>query len=200
MAHVLPLRIDGQRSWTVTDADGIPIPEAEAYLRFLRHEDRSPNTVRAYARGLAEWWTLLEATNTAYDNLPVHTFGQYLAYLRTGDLPHIDRIGSEPQRLAPSSVSARAAAVLAFYQWSAAANGTTQPLGVLYKNGGRTQRPYINFLNGVGPQRTPARPTYRVRTLNKSRTPLLTPPQVRTIRIGVDIEATPDVEKWLRQP
>lgn len=184
MAQVLPLRIDGLRSWTVADTNGIPVPEAERYLRFLRQEDRSPNTIRAYARGLAEWWTILEATSTPYDNLPTHTFGQYLVYLRTGDLPHVDRIGPEPHRLAPSSVAARAAAVLAFYQWNADATGTTQPLQVLYNKSGTTRRPYTDFLTGVGPRRTPARPTYRIRTLNKTRTPLLTPAQVRTIIDG----------------
>ncbi|MEZ5202142.1 MAG: hypothetical protein R2742_12905 [Micropruina glycogenica] len=53
-------------------------------------------------------------------------FGDFLAYLRTGDLPGwIERRCRNGWRL--RSVANRAAAVLAFYTWAAAALNITQP-------------------------------------------------------------------------
>ncbi|MGV7643127.1 site-specific integrase, partial [Mycobacterium kansasii] len=72
---------------TVVGADHLPIPAAAQYLRFLRDGGGSPNTVRAYAAGIAEWFTVLEHTGHAWDDFPTRLFGQFLRYLRTGDLP-----------------------------------------------------------------------------------------------------------------
>jgi len=51
-------------TYTVLGADHLPIEAAEEYLQFLRDDGTSPNTVKAYAAGLAAWWTLLEHTGT----------------------------------------------------------------------------------------------------------------------------------------
>lgn len=187
-ASVRPLLIGGERSWTVTDTAGLPIVPAERYLAFLRSDDRSPNTVRSYARGLAEWWTVLEASGVAWDGLTRTVFGDFLAYLRTGDLPGVDRIGPVPQRLAPASVANRAAAVLAFYTWAAAALNITQPRQMLYQRSTRRHHSYLPMLTGVVPATDRPAPVFRLRVPNKSRTPLLTPGQVRTILDGCAIQ------------
>lgn len=43
-------------SWTVLDADGAPVPPIERYLAYLTRIERSPNTVKAYAHDLKDWF------------------------------------------------------------------------------------------------------------------------------------------------
>lgn len=47
-------------TWTVVGADFRVIEPVEQYLEFARASGFSHNTVKAYARGLALWWTFLE--------------------------------------------------------------------------------------------------------------------------------------------
>ena len=190
MARTQRVVLDGGASWTVVGANGLPVDPAEQYLAFLRAQGRSPNTVKAYARGLAQWWCLLEETATAWDWIGASLFGQFLVYLRTGDLPGIDRIGAAPQVLAPTSVASRSASVLAFYTYMAAAEKVTQPYEVLYGSGSvqrRGRSTYRGLLTGIAQDVRP-RPLYRVRAVAKERTPVLTPPQVRMILDGCAVE------------
>src|SRR6478672_7737922 len=47
------------RSWTVLGPDGVPVEPVERYLAFLTDVDRSPNTVKAYAHDLKDWFVFL---------------------------------------------------------------------------------------------------------------------------------------------
>ncbi|MCL2615070.1 MAG: site-specific integrase [Nocardioidaceae bacterium] len=51
---------DGTATWTVLDAAYGVVGPVEEFLEYLRTCDYAPNTVKAYARGLALWWTYLE--------------------------------------------------------------------------------------------------------------------------------------------
>ena len=42
-------------TFTVVGPDFLPIDPAEEFLQFLRDDEASPNTVKAYAAGLAAW-------------------------------------------------------------------------------------------------------------------------------------------------
>ena len=106
----------GTRTHTVIDDDGLPVAPIEEYLAFLRHDQASPHTVQAYARGLSSWWCLLADQGLDWRDFPTGAFGSFLAYLRTGDLPSVRRVGPEPTWLAPASVTQRSAAVLAASQ------------------------------------------------------------------------------------
>ncbi len=50
--------VSGSRreSWTVVGDDGVPIEPVERYLAFLTDIERSPNTVKAYAHDLKDWF------------------------------------------------------------------------------------------------------------------------------------------------
>lgn len=171
---------------TVVGSDHLPIGPAAQYLRFLRQGGASPHTVRAYAAGLAEWFTVLEHTGHAWDDFPTNLFGQFLRYLRTGDLPGAARIGAPAQKLAASSLQPRAAAVLSMYRYHADAGHTETPYRRLFTSRGSWRRysRYVSFRDGVGPRHDGDRPIYRMRSPNRSSTPVLTPGQVNTILDG----------------
>jgi site-specific recombinase XerD len=176
---------DRPDTYTVLGADHLPVDPAEEYLQFLRDDAASPNTVKAYAAGLAAWWTLLEYTGTDWREVSTAMFGQFLAYLRSGDLPGTARIGAPPTWLGPASTQLRAAAVLACYRYHADAHGLTVPYRRLFTSRGKRGRSrYIPMLAGVGPPRTKDRPVYTVRRGNLAATPVLLPSQVAAILDG----------------
>ena len=63
-------------TYTVVGADHLPIAPAEEFLQFLRDNAAYPSTVRAYAAGLAVWWTVLEHTGTDWADFPTSLFGR----------------------------------------------------------------------------------------------------------------------------
>jgi hypothetical protein len=46
-------------SWTIVGDDAAPVEPAERYLAFLSDVGRSPNTVKAYAHDLKDWFVFL---------------------------------------------------------------------------------------------------------------------------------------------
>lgn len=162
------------------DAGHLPVEPIEDYLRFLHDDDAAPNTIRAYAAGLAAWWTVLEHTGTAWDDFPASLFGAFLTYLRTGDLPGTARVGPVPSWLAPASVAQRSAAVLAFYRYHAAAHGLELPLRRLYSPHSRRQGRYRPLLDGIASSSRDS-PLYRGRRGPVSQPPILSPAQVQLI-------------------
>ena len=48
-----------RESWTVIGEDGVPIEPIERYLAYLTDVERSPNTVKAYAHDLKDWFVFL---------------------------------------------------------------------------------------------------------------------------------------------
>ena len=53
--------VSGSRreSWTVVGDDGLLVEPAERFLSFLTDSGRSPNTVKAYAHDLRDWFAFL---------------------------------------------------------------------------------------------------------------------------------------------
>lgn len=180
---------DRAQTYSVVGANLLPIVPAREYLRFLVDGGASPNTVRNYAYGLAAWWTLLEHTGAAWDDFPTSLFGQFLAYLRTGDLPGTSRIGEARKGMAESSLQPRGAAVLSMYRYFAQAHDLDRPYRRLFSTQARASRHrYASFLTGVGPHRTQDAPIYRRRTPNRAETPVLLPGQVTAILDACSIQ------------
>ena len=49
----------GFESWTVLGDDGVPVEPVERYLSYLTDIERSPNTIKAYAHDLKDYWVFL---------------------------------------------------------------------------------------------------------------------------------------------
>ena len=46
-------------SWTVLGEDQVPVEPVERFLAFLTAIERSPNTIKAYAHDLKDWFVFL---------------------------------------------------------------------------------------------------------------------------------------------
>jgi integrase/recombinase XerD len=173
--------LDGQRTWTVTGNDHLPVVPVEEYLEFLRvAQQASPNTVRSYATSLARWWEFLSAAGTAWDGVGLPFFVAFVSSLRTGLPAGVAPLpAAGAQGPSESTVAARVTAVLSFYRYHADAR-QVPVADRLYRIGGRAGR-YVPGLAHL--QRGGRRPgaAVRVRRTAARLVPLLTPGQVDAI-------------------
>src|SRR6266568_2086518 len=160
--------LDGQRTWTVTGEDHLPVGPVEEYLEFLRVAQRSsPNTIRSYATALSRWWEYLAMAGVAWDEVSLPLFVSFVSSLRSGEPAGVTRlpVGEPPGGPAESTVAARVTAVLSFYRYHA---DVRQVPGLAHLRRGR-DRPG---------------PAVRVRRPAARPVPLLTPGQVEAIVDG----------------
>jgi hypothetical protein len=100
------------RDWRVVE----PV---EAYLEHLRQEEYSPNTVRAYAGGLATWWSMLEDADLDWQRIGVSDIARFTRRLasRGRDPSVIELRASGPPPA--SMINCAVSAVLGFYRYHA---------------------------------------------------------------------------------
>ena len=77
---VLP---DSRReSWTVLGDDGCPVEGVDRYLAYLSDIERSPNTVKAYAHDLKDWFVFLGDRAPDWRDVRLEDVGSFVAWLR----------------------------------------------------------------------------------------------------------------------
>ena len=72
----------GVESWTVVGPDGRLVELVDEFLGWLTGIERSPNTVEAYARDLAAFWSFLARAGLAWDRVSVVELGEFAAWAR----------------------------------------------------------------------------------------------------------------------
>jgi Phage integrase, N-terminal SAM-like domain len=179
MVRVQRVDIDGQDStWTVLARDHLPLVEAERFLEYLRQTDRSPNTVKSYARALALWWEFLELRGTRWDQVAIGDLTGFLAWLRTGLPPGMEPLRRMPHRVADSTVAVRLQAVRSFYQFQQLRG--VDVAGWMWMTGNRHWLRYVPFLAHAR-RGAPRVATVRVARRRRS-APTLTPRQMQLIK------------------
>jgi site-specific recombinase XerD len=87
-------------SWTVLGDDDLPVGPVERYLAYLTDIERSPNTVRAYAHDLKDWFTFLNGRGLDWREVRLEDIGGFVAWLR---LPPAGRDGLVNRKLSALS-------------------------------------------------------------------------------------------------
>lgn len=184
MAATQRVLLDGVTTWTVVSESFSVVEPAEQYLEFGRQNGFAPNTIKAYARGLAQWWSFLEKTSKAWDAVQIRDFGSFLAAVRHDDLePNIRLLQPQPA-VAESTVRLRLHAVLAFYRYQAGCGNDVAPF--LYDQVRGRSTSYSAFLQHAASRKVQRRPAVRVR-LQRRETPVLSPELIADL---LETEAT----------
>ncbi|OLZ62773.1 integrase [Streptomyces sp. IMTB 2501] len=77
-------------SWTVLGDEGGTVEPIERYLAYLTDIERSPNTIKAYAHDLKDWFVFLDRRGLDWREVRLEDLGEFVAWLR---LPPAGRNG-----------------------------------------------------------------------------------------------------------
>lgn len=172
MAATQRVLLDGVTTWTVVSESLSVVEPVEQYLEFGRQNGFAPNTIKAYARGLAQWWSFLEKTSKSWDAVQIRDFGSFLAAVRHNDLePNVRLLRPQPA-VAENTVRLRLHAVLAFYRYQAGCGNDVAPF--LYDQVRGRSTSYLAFLQHTTGRKAQRRPAVRVR-LPRRGIPILSP-------------------------
>ena len=107
-------------SWTVLGDDDTAIEPIERYLAYLTDIERSPNTIKAYAHDLKDYFCFLVHHRLDWREVRLGDLGEYVAWLR---LPAAGRDGqvavlpSVGRHVAASTINRKLSALAAFYRY-----------------------------------------------------------------------------------
>jgi integrase/recombinase XerD len=80
----------GTRSWTVLGDDDVPVAPIDRFLAYLTDIGRSPNTVKAYAHDLKNYWEFIGFRGLDWREARLEDVGEFAAWLQ---LPSAGRSG-----------------------------------------------------------------------------------------------------------
>ncbi len=155
--HRVVMPASGVESWTVLGDDDVPIAPVEAYLAYLTDIERSPNTVRAYAHDLKDYWEFLAQRGLDWREVRLEDVGEYVAWLR---LPPAGRDGavavlpSAEPRVAASTINRKLSALASFYSHQARHGVDVGELLVRWQLPGRRGgwKPFLHHVSKDKPQ------------------------------------------------
>src|SRR5258705_4688771 len=140
LVHLVVVPGSGTRSWTVLGDDDVPVVPVDRFLAYLTGIGRSPNTVKAYAHDLKDYWCFLGFRGLDWREARLEDIGEFVVWLQ---LPPAGRSGevavlpSVTAQVSASTVNRKLAAVSAFYAHQAR-NGTGPgDLLAAWRTGGR---------------------------------------------------------------
>src|SRR6266567_1825965 len=151
----------GAESWTLLGNDQVPLEPVERFLGYLASAEKSPNTVKAYAHDLKDWFTYLAGRGVDWQVVTVEDVAGFVAWLR---LPPGGRDGkvavlpSVESHCSAASVNRKLAALTSFCEFHARHGAslarlltTMQPAG---RRGSATSyKPFLHHVTKNEPQR-----------------------------------------------
>jgi Phage integrase, N-terminal SAM-like domain len=69
-------------SWTVLGDDQLPIEPVERFLAYLASIEKSPNTIKAYAHDLKDWFLYLAGHGRDWRSVTLEDVAGFVAWLR----------------------------------------------------------------------------------------------------------------------
>lgn len=109
-------------SWTVLGEDDIPIEPVERFLAYLSDVERSPNTVKAYAHDLKDYWVFLAHRGLDWREVRLEDVGEFVAWLRLPLQARRGQVAVLPAvspMVGASTINRKLSAVSTFYRHQA---------------------------------------------------------------------------------
>jgi integrase/recombinase XerD len=159
-----------RESWTVLGDDGAVVEPVERFLAFLSDVERSPNTVKAYAHDLKDWFGFLTGRGLDWREVRLEDVGEFVAWLRL-PLPARDgRVAVLPSAVGhcgEATVNRKLSAVSAFYQHAARHGVELGELLTSWQPAGRRGTAWRPFLHHISKSEPAARRAVGLRVPRK---------------------------------
>nr|WP_232532789.1 site-specific integrase [Nesterenkonia alkaliphila] len=145
-------------SWTVLGGDGAPVAAVDRYLAYLTQIERSPNTVKAYAHDLKDWFEFLAAEGLDWRAVHLENIGEFVAWLRRppglreGKVSILPSVGHHCTEV---TVNRKLSALSAFYQHAARHGIDLGELLRTWQPPGRRSsgwKPFLHHISKSAPQ------------------------------------------------
>jgi integrase/recombinase XerD len=182
-----------EESWTLLGDDYVPVEAVERFLGYLTSIEKSPNTAKAYAHDLKDWFTYLAVHGLDWTTATLEDVAGFVAWLRLPPEARDGKVAVLPtveHHCAAASVNRKLAALTSFCEFHArhgvALAGllvTMEPAG--HRRGspsGTSYKPFLHHVTKSGLQR---RRTIKL-TTSRPRPQVLTVLQVQTILDACD--------------
>jgi integrase/recombinase XerD len=157
LVHPVVIPGSGARSWTVLGDDDVPVVPVDRFLAYLTDIGRSPNTVRAYAYDLKDYWQFLGIRSLGWRVARLEDIGEFVAWLQlppAGRTGEVSVLPSAVAVISTSTVNRKLAAVSAFYAHQARNGAGVGDLLAVWKNGGPVGwKPFLHHVSKGKPYR-----------------------------------------------
>jgi integrase/recombinase XerD len=179
--------VSSRESWTVLGDDDAPVAPVERYLAYLSEIERSPNTIKAYAHDLKDWFDFLTDRELDWRAVCLEDVGAFVAWLRTPVQARDGRIAVLPS-VAPacgeSTVNRKLSALGSFYTHAARDGVDVADLLSSWQVGGSRGgwKPFLHHISKSMPQRRRAVSLKAPRKLPR----VLSPQQVQALLDGCE--------------
>jgi integrase/recombinase XerD len=180
----------GEESWTLLGDDHVPVEPAERFLSCLASAEKSPNTVKAYAHDLKDWFTYLAGHRLDWRAVTLEDVAGFVAWLRLPPAAREGEVAVLPGagfHCAAASVNRKLAALVSFCEFHARHGVALAGLLVTMQPAGRrgsatSYKPFLHHVTKNEPRR------HRAITLKTSRPrpKVLTARQAQTILDACD--------------
>ena len=179
--------VSSRESWTVVGNDDRTVEPVELYLAYLTGVERSPNTVKAYAHDLKDWFEFLADRELDWRSVILEDIGAFVAWLRTPVQARGGRVAVLPS-VAPacseSTVNRKLSALGSFYLHAARNGVEVGDLLASWQVGGSRGgwKPFLHHIGKSMPQRRRAVSLKAPKKLPQ----VLTPQQVQALLDGCE--------------
>jgi len=152
----------GLESWTVVGDDHVPLEPVERFLAYLSSIERSPNTVKAYAHDLKDWFGFLRLQRLDWQAVTLEDVAGFVAWLRLPPAArdgHVTVLPTVEHHCGGASVNRKLAALTSFCEFHARLGVQLSGLLVTMQpvSRGRSSttsyKPFLQHITKHGPQR-----------------------------------------------
>jgi Phage integrase, N-terminal SAM-like domain/Transposase, Mutator family len=186
-----PLVFSPLESWTVLGDDDVPVAPIGRCLAYLTDIERSPNTVKAYAHDLKDWFTFLGGRGLDWREVRLEDVGEFVSWLRLPPPARDSRVAVLPSvagHCTESTVNRKLSALSAFYTHAARHGVDLGELLTTWGPGGRRGGGWKPFLHHISKGLPAPRRTIALKVPRK-------PPRVLT---AAEVQAILDACEHLR--
>lgn len=149
-------------SWTLLGDDLRPVGPVESFLAYLAAIERSPNTVKAYAHDLKDWWVYLDSRGLDWQRVDLEAVAGFVAWLRLSPAARsgaVAVLATVEHHCTAASVNRKLAAVSAFYEFHARSGivvadllSSLRPAGHR-RTAGTSYKPFLQHIASGKPER-----------------------------------------------